>query len=400
MTPQAGNDANYPVTVQLVDNSDLVNPPAATLNVAPQGLLDRTAYLHRRLAEAVSTSWEPAVTTTSSCDNAAWSPKGGVWWACGGGNADLIKQTNDYGKSWTSVTPGASSLSCYDLAFDNSNNCVVGNNSSRSLYKFDGTTWTSAVNALTGTTISKPRVRWSATSSVWVVFHNDQTAVTGAMRITTSPDRTTWTDRTASWPASFTSVVTAVPHLGTGGGAIVAAWKSSSSATTIAVGRCLDSALTTTVSATLTVATITAIGDCSDPIYSTEDGTGAGLWMIAVYGTSGAGTNNVTEFYTSADGGQTWGLASTLSSSGLRVITVTNLGHLWTGLSLDGFIVYSLNAGVTWYAGGTHVATAGATNLGMWAGGGGLLEIDYGGSGPNSRVSSLRLFNQGAPALT
>ncbi len=398
MTPQAGNDANFPVTVQVVDNSDLVNPAAATLNVSVQGLLDRTAYLHRRLAEAVPTSWEPAVTVASSCDNAAWSSKVGMWWAVGGGNADLIKQSNDYGKSWTNVVPGASSLSCYDLAFDSSNACVVGNTGSRTLYQFNGATWANVTNALTGTTIGKTRVRWSDRTAIWVVFHNDQTAITGAMRITTSPDRTTWTDRTVSWPAPFTTVGVIVPHLGAGGGSIVAAFKAS--ATTVAVGRCLDSVLATTVAATITVSTITAIGDCSDPIYCPEDNAGAGLWMIAVYGTASAGTVNVTEFYTSTDGGQTWTLSSTLSSSGLRVIAIANLGHLWAGLSLDGFVVYSLNAGVTWYVAGTHVATASATNLGLWAGGGGLLEIDYGGSGPNSRVTSLRLYNQGAPALT
>ena len=397
MTPYAGNDANFPTTVSQPDNSDLINPAAGTLNVPSQGTLDRTAYLHKRLAAAPACSWEPQVAMVSSCDNAAWSSKGGYWWACGGGNADLIKATPDYGKSWSSVVPGALGLLVYSLDFDLAGNaCVVstGGAAAQRIYSYTFATATWSVSGagfgLIGT-VNKARVRFESTNSVWACFYNDTTAVTGAMRVSTSLDRVTWTDRTASLPSAFVVVTTQTPHIGVGGGNIVAAFKSS--ATTVNVARAVASAPTVWVGATITTTTITAITDCSDPAYSNEDAT----WQLAICGTTAG--NNVTEFYKSTDGGQTWTLSATIATSGLRVGYLANLGHLFAGLSLDGFIVYSLDLGTTWFPAGMKCATPGATNVSLWSGGGGLLVVDY-GVGANSRTSAIRLSNLGAVALT
>ena len=390
MTPYVGNSANYPTSVSQPDNSDLVNPAAATLNTPTQGALDRTAYLHLRAATLPATSWFPQVSPASSCDNAAWNPTAGTWWTLGGGNADLVKSSLDYGKSWTSIAIGLDALTVYALDFDTAGNAVVTNTGSRTLYNWTASTstWSHDTLALLGT-VNKPLVKYDSVNAVWICFYNDTTT---AMRAASSTDRIAWTDRSGQLPAAFASAGTFIAHMGVGNGRVVVASKLAG--TTITMATAATSALGSAwTSASIVAASLTTVTDCSNPIYSSEDG----VWLISLYGQIGAA--NATEVWKSADGGQTWTRTVTLSSSGTRISWLANIGHLWAGLTVDGFIVYSLDVGVTWFPAGIKAATPSATNLSLWAGGGGLLVVDYGGSGPNTRAS-IRLSNQGAVALT
>ena len=223
---------------------------------------------------------------------------------------------------------------------------------------------------------------------------------TTGMRAATSPDRTTWTDRTGALPAGLNSPAgTYTAHIGAGGGYFVVAAKIAG--TVIQLARASGATPGTWNGTSITANTITTLTDCSNPVYSDDDAA----WIISLYGT--APGDFCTELWRSTDNGASWQLLKVLSNSGLKITWLANIGHLWVGLSIDGFLVYSMDAGYTtplpgsnWYSAGMHVATNSATHLGLWSGGGGLMEIDWGGAAPNSRASSVRLGNLLTPALT
>lgn len=383
----------YPIAVPQPDNSDLVTPPAPTLNAPTDGTLDRTAYLHKRLGTSPACNWNAGVSPLVALDNVRWNPAAGVWWAVGGANTDLVKSSIDYGKTWTSIAIGLDALAVFDLDFDAAGNAAIANHNSRTLYNWTASTstWSHDLLAIIGT-INKPRVRFDPVNSIWICFYNDTTAVTGAMRAATSTDRITWTDRSAQLPSAFTVVGTFNARMGVGNGRVVVASKLAGTTITMA------SVATTAVaaawsSASIVAAALTTVTDCSDPIYSAEDSA----WLIALYGT--IGVVNATEIWKSTDGGLTWTRTITIAASSVRVVQLANVGHVFVGLTIDGFTVYSLDVGATWFPAGVQVSASTATAHAMSSGGGGLMVVDYGGGSFGSR-SSVRLANQAAAALT
>lgn len=390
MTPRAGQNL-FPITISWPDNSDLVNPAAATVNVGGQGVQDAVTYVHLRLATAPACSWEALIAIGAATDNAAWSTKAGIWWAVGGGNADRVNQSTDWGKTWTNINPGLGSLQNYSVDFDGSANAVVANDASRTVYNFtkSPSAWTSDTNVLIGT-VNKPLVRFDPVNSIWCVFYNDTTAVTGGERAATSTDRIAWTDRSAALPAGLMTAGTYVSHMGAGGGFFVVAAKISG--TTITGARSSGATPGTWNGWTITAAVITTLTDCSNPVYSADDAA----WLIALYGTTAG--NGVTEIWQSTDNGLTWTRVSTIQTTAWKFIQLANIGHMFAALTIDGQVAYSTDIGVTWFLAGMQVVGSGATHTSMWSGGGGLMAFD--GVSANARGSAIRLSNLGTPALT
>lgn len=89
LSQYAGDPTKFPPTIGLIDDSVLRN--ASNLNVAPQGLADRTAFLGARILAAPGLDWQPAIsgvagqgaamTGANSDTNGAvlWDETNGVW---------------------------------------------------------------------------------------------------------------------------------------------------------------------------------------------------------------------------------------------------------------------------------------------------------------------------------
>ncbi len=390
MNPHTDLDIFAP-TVDLPDDSDLVNPAAATLNVPADGELDRSFYLHNRLAGALACSWGPRIDPGATVQAAAFFSNstgslglgGGYWWATDNQDTDKIRQTADWGATWSDVTVGLDTLACNDIDFDPSGNAVVPNNGSTTVYDYTIATgvWAHHTAVLTGT-VHLPRVRYEPNLGIWLIFYND--TATG-MNYFSSNDRVSWFS--GSLPPAFTGAGTFTPHMGAGGGGFVVAFRSSSTHVQIAAGSGLGTGFQITTA-------MTSVTDCSDPVYSDEDSA----WLIALYGV--AGGHAATEFYKSLDGGLTWALVTTLSGSHIDIQQIANVGHLWVGISTTGLIVYSLDIGLHWRLAPMQATDPTATHRAMWAGGGGLMVLDYGGFATGSRATSIRLGNHLAPVLT
>lgn len=370
-------------TVDVPDNSDLPNPSAGALNVGTEGTLDRTNYLRRRREQELGQSWRARVVLAAQCDHLAWSPFIGQWWCVGGGNTDQYTMTNDYGLTWSNVSIGGLlTKACYDIAFDLAGDAMIANDGDVSIYVFDfsTTTWSSLTPALIGT-VHHPRVAYDPVSTLWLFAYCD---TTHGVRAAWTPDGHTITDVTAQLPGSMASASTFDVHLGAGGGRfVVAAMLSGAIKLASQSGGALGSAW---ASASITPAFLTTLTDCSDPVYSAENGK----WAISLWGSTSG--NPASEVWTSADGGMTWTHAATIGSSNLQLASLAAVGLSLYGLSLTGdATVFSNDMGATWYSGGVHVGTVSASKAILAAGGGGLLAIDHGGASVGSRATSVRI---------
>jgi len=79
----AGNPATFPPNVGLIDDADLNPATASTINAAPEGNADRTAYLYKRIAPSSALNWRELVTGITPQSGGGGSPVAGqncVFW--------------------------------------------------------------------------------------------------------------------------------------------------------------------------------------------------------------------------------------------------------------------------------------------------------------------------------
>jgi hypothetical protein len=365
----------FPESVDVPDNSDL--PSADDFDVPIEAALDRTRWLKNRVGSLAAKAWFPPVVQTHALLAAAWDPAGAQWWAVAPGINDTMCSSVDRGATWQVVVPGASGIKLQSIAVDQAANIVAVGNSS-DIYEFNHSTstWTHRIGVFAAPTLSE--VAFEPVNGLWVAYEN-----TGFqfMKVHTSPDRATWTDQSAHLPAPLSGdgVTTAQPHLGVGGGRVVIAVILTGG--TVHVSSCAGVDPTTwTAAALITPAAGATLQSCSDPVYIKQKGSASfGTWLIALKGLKAA--TPCTEIWKSVDGGTTWTRAVTLggTSSSIKIVQLAAIDPLVCGITSDGYAIFSVDGGTTWYV-AQQLGPGGATARAIWAGNGGFLEFDTGGT--------------------
>lgn len=382
MTPVAGNNASFPATVDVPDDSD--PPAAATFNVALEGLCDRTAFLFARAVPGPALSWFSLATQSLHLIAAAWDAKAAQWWSVGPTTNDQAATSVNDGRTWASTAPGASGIPLQTIATDNAGHVVTSGPSAVGLilYEYDGSTWHTR-NPLVPGLINLMEVAWEPTQAVWCLYGWDNGSAPKSFRLFTSTDRATWTAQTANLPAGLQNSggTSSQPRIGVGGGRVVVAAFYSGHVHVSSAAATNFASWSTDANFVPTMSTPSVI---SDPVYVAS----SNRWLIAVKGTNGAVP--CTEIWKSDNGGVTWTQLKVLggTSVSIKVVQMAVLDPLVAAITSDGYILHSTDAGATWYI-GPNIGTSGATSRALFAGDGNLLELDTGGGSDGSQ-SSIR----------
>jgi hypothetical protein len=211
-------------------------------------------------------------------------------------------------------------------------------------------------------TVTSTGVVYSSVNNLWCTVATD--ASTSYVR--TSPNRTTWTARTA--PSGFGGIAPAIGEFGTAmavkpsTGLIMWVQRGSSA---------FKVSTSTNGGATWSAAASFALSAAFERVFLGYNET-TNTWMLSV-GTVG-GNEYTCEVWISTNDGASWTKNATLSNS--RIQQPSPLGAVWiatavmaTG-SLGDQLVYSLNEGVTWQRAGLQLLTG---SSGAWTGAGGVL---------------------------
>ena len=356
----AGNPAIFPPNVGLVDDADLNPATAAALDVAPQNLADRTAYLRRIIDSPSTINWgvqnngNAGVTTAESMHSASYDARLGLW---------LVGIRKGVSPSWGGAV-------MWGRGSDPNDWNLLGNATT----SFAGG-WTAAVAADPGSPFY-----WSlATDGASVVEIDSLLAGTG------------------SWGGTITVANGAGGELMFGFGHLITAI--TGSAGNASLGFVASGAYTPVITPSsaifiwllkqspneaLAVPSITSAGTAN--YYRSTDGAtwstltfsssivntgefpigltfcvGLNAWILAV------GVATGIRFCQSTDGGATWSVISTLVASAGHALSPSSLNDLssigttllattsdttpvlWPSTTRDSRIIMSIDGGVSWY---------------------------------------------------
>lgn len=367
----------WPAAFPLVDDASL--PSAAQFNPALEALGDRTAYLLQSLLQSASPpslNWAAGAPVLGTKYAAAYEPSARKWIAVSPLNGNDVHASTDHGLTWEGMKATLDAISAgatctgVDIAPDGSAVIARSGSVGVKVWSFNGAAWSE--QSVSGDTGTDARVAYAPAAGLWCLVY----LVGTTPKVYTSPDRVTWTARTApalSTPSSHALVVnrttgrlTWMVDLGTG-----------------------------------------------DHIWATSDDGGV-TWtlrnLFAQAGTWNSGFNmsigddgriyvpianaGATYLYRSDDEGVTFTLVRTLTTAPLgRVaaigdLVVGALNGAGSGLLAAGDVLYSTDRGLTWKTS----LRLGAAAVHTFGGGGGLLA--FGTAGATWR--SLRIGDPGA----
>jgi len=377
-SPIGGNPAKYPTTLDIPDDTD--PPDAADVNTPLESLADRTAFLFARLIASPVKSWRALNAQTHKLIAAAWDSRG-QWWGVSTANVDTVATSNDEGDTWNTTSPGSSSVPLTAIAVD-VNGAVVTVGLDTHLYEWNGTsTWTTH-SPITLVNVSGADVAWESVNALWAVYATTDAAGWTGGQFLTSTDRATWTDQSAHLDAKFIagdgSHSSPARHVSAGGGRLVV----STMLNGVGYIQSADASAPTVWSSLATLTPTLTCTQMSAPVYIPS----ANTWLVVLRKTASI---TAVEIWASTDGGQHWTAIKTLGGTtrSVKVEQLAVLDPLVVGLNTDGNLLYSVDAGVTWQAGPMRVGQPGATSRSIWAGDGGFLELDVGGSSDGSHHS-------------
>lgn len=351
-----GNPANNPTSYTLPSDGDGPGIKAADVNVPLEGLADKLAWLDARmLTRAVDFPTKAAL--PAGLNQYVRAKYRRNRWAIVGGQ-DWFSETSDP-YNWPTATQisagtyGTADLSSYDFDIAPDGSAVVVSEHVSGLAgawdsiqrRTSAGVWSSAsVGLSTVDAIEAPNVVYAPTAALWCIVMLRKDAGVAHPGVITSPDRVTWTLRTApsGLPDADSNLRMTVSTDGAGV-LVIQAY----SGTNTYFSKSTDGGVTwsAVVTKALGFTAITA-GDVS---YFARPIWNGSTWMAFA---ANVGTIKV---YTSADA-LTWTLASTIGAAGFEGsgITMDSLecfGDTFVGLVSDGtrqYLIYSRDAGVTW----------------------------------------------------
>ena len=377
-TPYAGND-EFANEIPLPDDTDDASVYDAAFEVA----LDRTRWIYNRLARLAARTWLALQTHTQALIAGAWDAKGDQWYGIGSASNDLMATSPDQGVTWSTISPGGASVALQSVACDNAAHVVATGFTTAfglNAYQFDGSAW-HTVGVLVAGNCTLAEVAWEPTVGLWAIYAWDNGSAPKTFRLFTSPDRATWTERTASIPAVMqdSAGTQNQPRIGVGGGRIMLVNFYGGQFHASSCAASAPTVWTTAASITPFMATPTAV---SDPLYNAD----LDRWIVSVTGTA---TTTGAEIWASDDHGVTWqrikSIGGTTFSWPMTIIRSLG-GRLVIGMRDTGLTAYSTDFGTTWYP-GPKIGTSAATARNLVAGDGNFLELDTGGGSNGAQVS-------------
>ncbi len=357
-TNEPGNPNNYPNTIPLIGDQD---PAAALVDMALEGLADRTAHLKSRVGALETKTGQLQALNfvhATALSGASWrfayfdaSLRG--WVAIG--DPAAVKVTEDQGHTWSAVTvTDAAGETCYGGAGSDDGSVISTNG--RYIYEQTGGAFRRRDAFGSALTFAHSAVAYDPIRARWCVVGS---AITETAHVRTSENRTTWTTRVA--PGSFHMghvsmavkpstgrIVLAQAYNGVGVGAVVT--YSDDGGITWATSQVLATELSYT--------------SFSSVAYDEA----ANRWLVVVGKASGG---NESEIWESTDG-VTWTRIKQLTGTCIRSIAA--LGKLWVGIAITAAaseVCYSLD-GTTWLRANLVFTTPGQC---VAAGGGGVLAM-------------------------
>lgn len=349
MTQFAGDPNSFPVDFLMPDDS--APPQAVEVNPALEALGDRTANLNARAVQqrtdfdalfldviaSRALNFGPELTIAASLGKF----KGGLYHLMGG--TDFYVRRRDL-ESLTGATTeiGAGAFTTpytqHDFDVDDDGNIIVVDDLLDSYKEFNVGTgvWTKHQGVL-GYDLLKPHVVYEPASGLWIIA-----GATGAltqMRVFTSSDRVTWTERTAP-----STVFDGIWTMGTNGlGRTVLMRHGVSGGIRFSYSD--DGGITWSAeqSITLGAGSIGAYTSATAWYWWPRPTWNGYEWLACV--NSGSAGGGVSEVYRSTDGA-TWALASECPTRSIRWLAA--LGKVWMAMVGNYETAFSVDGGVTW----------------------------------------------------
>lgn len=351
----AGDPTAYPVDFTIPDDSD--PPNASAFNVAIEGLGDRTANLDDRIKEtrlfASALSFGSPVARGTGAGKAVYNAFDFWWYCLGGPNAgnDVIAYSQDYGYTYTALTPGGAALGSpmTDADVDTSGRIVIAG-SGNSIATYSGGvagTWTKV--AVFPGTPTLPVVVYDPVNARWCAAGYD----TGQRVFTTATPTAAWSSATSPLTGTQRPVLSVnkvsgrIMLLNTTGG------------TTVKVNTSDDGGQTWTVRADVVPGPGGLNSQSIAVTYAADDAR----WFLWV-GSS---------LYVSTDNGETFTYVRALPTNpphGAFTVVPGGAGAsmLIAFVGTKAGLIYSRDLGVTWYATGWRPGLNAQVNLAAAAG--------------------------------
>lgn len=364
-----GTATDVSLTPQFTIPSDGDDLDAASVNVALETLGDRSQHLNLRLrdtelATSVLSALNFQIKTTSlgTLRGAGYDPIGGRWYVVGDTENVRISTDNGYSFTATVIDTIFSNEHCHFIDFDDSGNAVV---STETRYvaelTYSTSTWTKVDVQGYSTGGGPCPVVFDPVNAKWIWRSEDAFGH--------SSNRTSWTLITSFSHLNSLSLYRLACNRATG--RVVAMGYA---AGVVYVATCDDGGVTWTAEANVTTAISSptlmhlVYNDTSDE------------WMLTIGEVSGTAS---CEVWISDDGGETWTLQTTLSST--AIVRPAPLGDLWVAgaRGTRSEIVVSADSGASWQR-IRHVTDA--TLIGCFAAPGGLIALTTGSVWPSLRT--------------
>ena len=311
------------------------------------------------LASAPVLSWRPRTTLPQIFRRSTFNSFESRVYACADNAADRLYYSINYGNDWVSAGT-ATTFNFFDITSNANGDMVIVTSGGRIVdYTRATTTYTDRGAVLAGTP-SGATVMWSPSASLWSCVYRN--AALG-LQAYTSPDRITWTSRTAGLPATLTGYAgTNNPQASVDASGNIVVLLNTGTATDYKGAKSTDGGITWTA---FTIAT-TVNASVSRPVWSAYDSA----WMVSAYG----GTPTATAVFTSPDG-LTWTSVYTNATLNFQQLAVVD--RLYAALGNDGRLYYSTSplATMTWRR--ADVGPFGGTAW-LWAMSGGLMYWEEG----------------------
>jgi hypothetical protein len=187
-TPYAGNQNNYPASVNILSGSD--TPSSGNFITAYEGGLDRTAYLMSRLWATALDNWQAPLAVSSSAFNTgstdsfgagvgvSWEPLYGTWRVflnAVGASQTQLWDSADGGKTFAKIAVQPSVQNTISGASALGESLWVVGNGTSTVASFVGVSTSLSVTSFTGPQPATSAVTWYSTAlSVWFTFSINQ----------------------------------------------------------------------------------------------------------------------------------------------------------------------------------------------------------------------------------
>lgn len=322
---------------------------ASDVNPAFEALAD-ASHNTKRLIESFAPNFLAGV-SAPLVHHVRWMPAQRQWGACGNNNDQFVRTADPFVWPSSSELGGAvHGLPVWDFDMNDAGEIVaVATGLDRYWTATWGGTWT-ARSSILGVDFDEPSIVWDTTANLWCVVGPEQGS--GACTVATSPNGTTWTNRTAP-----TGMPTNVPFtLGYGAGVIVMRAVS---------GTNLYTSRSTNGGVTWSAAVVTALGFTgltggarhSSPVWTGTE------WIIIVVNT----TSNDSAIFRSSTGAS-WTLRAHLTAASISFFAHANgvLVGSMPGLFSKNPIVWSSDGGASWKYGPRAIEATSITIASGW----------------------------------